>query len=52
MKTADRYLLHTIDSATRSGSREKGASWSGTFAVLVPLGVVIALLLWADRAFV
>jgi hypothetical protein len=51
-KLANRLLAHSIDAATLSGSRGKGASWSGTLAFLAFMGVVIALLLWADRAFV
>lgn len=50
-KLEHRLLFHSIDAATPR-SRKRGNVWPETFAMLAVVGVVIALLLWADRAFV
>jgi hypothetical protein len=48
MNTSDKFLLHTIDAATRKAGGSNGASWGGTLLVLAGVGVVIAFLLWAE----
>lgn len=51
MNASNRLLWHTIDAATPR-SRKRSNHWPETFAMLAFVGVLIALLLWADQHFV
>lgn len=46
------YLMHTIDSTTRTAKRQQSTGRAGTFGILAFTLSVCGLLLWADRYFV
>lgn len=52
MNAHSRFLLHSIDATTYTARRDRGASWAGTFAVVIVTLAICGVLLWADRAFV
>jgi hypothetical protein len=43
------YLLHSIDSTTRSAGRKQSTGWGGTFGVLLAVISASGLLIWAEN---
>jgi hypothetical protein len=53
MNASNRLLWHTIDAATRKGSRNRSSGhWLSTFAMLAITLIACGVLLWADQHFV
>lgn len=51
-KLANRLLAHSIDAATLTADRSKRAQRVLLWEILIGVGLLIALLIWADQRFV
>lgn len=43
------YLMHTIDSTTRSAGHKQPTGWAGTVVVLLVVISASAFLIWAEN---